>query len=328
MDFASHLDEALKKSHLSVAEVAKAAGYPCKLLENFRTGQAIPLTKDNFGNKLLILCKTLDLPYGEMSYLCNKERKEQQRQRENICAQTSRESISTGLRSQRTQRISRFKRDTKKTEPQSLVFISHTSKEADIACAFADLISYSFQLDDNELICTSAEGRGLEKTDNYYISLERHINNAKAVVYIISPSFAKSEDCSYELAWGQHLPKEQKFFFFTGDVRALNKPQLLALTTLNPITSTTLDTLKDALTKQLGKYPRQKTWQREASQLLKVVAENASKDSTDIETKTQHTYSNDITERSSSKSKSGSNDTKTAHVIYGQGDYLSLSFNL
>lgn len=277
MSFSDNLKEARKKLGVSLEDISGATGYSGYALENFESGRSWPRMNDP---RFFHLCNFLCLDYRINSYLCNKERSAIRLPSEEDS------SLFQQIRSIRytdeaAPRIARRMRQSsirsvqpnlpKPTEDiYPPIFISHASNDGEVACVLSDLIAYSFQLKDNELICTSAEGRGLERTDNYYKLIEKNIKNAKSVIYIISSNFTKSEDCLYELAWGHHLHDERKYFFYVGDVHELKKPLLISYTTLHPINSATSETFKSYLIKQLDKKPSPKTWDRESAKFVKV----------------------------------------------------------
>lgn len=84
------------------------------------------------------------------------------------------------------------------------VFVSHSSKDADIINAFkTHILIAGIGLSDNNIICTSFEETGISAGDNIPKYIEENIGKADVVLCMVSQSYKHSEICQNEVgaAW-------------------------------------------------------------------------------------------------------------------------------
>jgi hypothetical protein len=88
-----------------------------------------------------------------------------------------------------------------------LVFISHSSKDADLALALIDLLKAGLGLLANQIRCSSVDGYRLPIGINTEDKLREEVNAAKVVVGLITPSSLASYYVMFELGarWGAKL---------------------------------------------------------------------------------------------------------------------------
>ena len=85
------------------------------------------------------------------------------------------------------------------------IFISHSSKDAEIVNVFVNTIlcnglGLSKQ---NDIFCTSADGLGIKSGEDFKLRIKCELENASAVIQILSPEYKNSEVCLNEMgaAW-------------------------------------------------------------------------------------------------------------------------------
>jgi hypothetical protein len=85
-----------------------------------------------------------------------------------------------------------------------LVFISHSSKDADLALALIELLKAGLGLLSNQIRCSSVDGYRLPVGVNSEATLREEVNEAKAVIGLITPSSLSSAFVMFELGarWG------------------------------------------------------------------------------------------------------------------------------
>jgi hypothetical protein len=85
-----------------------------------------------------------------------------------------------------------------------LVFISHSSKDADLALALIELLKAGLGLLTNQIRCSSVDGYRLPVGVNSEATLREEVNEAKAVIGLITPSSLSSAFVMFELGarWG------------------------------------------------------------------------------------------------------------------------------
>ena len=85
-----------------------------------------------------------------------------------------------------------------------LVFISHSSKDADLALALIELLKAGLGLLSNQIRCSSVDGYRLPVGVNSEAKLREEVNEAKAVIGLITPSSLSSAFVMFELGarWG------------------------------------------------------------------------------------------------------------------------------
>jgi len=88
-----------------------------------------------------------------------------------------------------------------------VVFISHSSKDADLALALVDLLKAAFHLTADQIRCSSVDGYRLPVGVNTESKLREEVNAAKVVVGLITPSALVSYYVMFELGarWGAGL---------------------------------------------------------------------------------------------------------------------------
>lgn len=148
------------------------------------------------------------------------------------------------------------------------IFISHSSKNKGIANILSELVTYSFSLNSEDVICTSADGHGLQNADDSYRQIKRSIDEAKLAIYLLSKEYCESEDCLYEAAWGS--AKEEKFLIHLEGVKSKNKPKLFANLSMNELDEQGLVGLKKRLICNLSTSPDEAIWAKHQKKLLEL----------------------------------------------------------
>jgi hypothetical protein len=87
------------------------------------------------------------------------------------------------------------------------VFISHSSKDADLALALIDLLKAGLALTADQIRCSSVDGYRLPVGVNTEGKLREEVNAAKVVIGLITPSSLSSYYVMFELGarWGANL---------------------------------------------------------------------------------------------------------------------------
>lgn len=88
-----------------------------------------------------------------------------------------------------------------------LLFISHSSKDADVALSLIELLQAALGLKPDQIRCTSVEGYRLVPGANIDDVLKTEILNAKAFIGLITPNSLRSAYVLFELGarWGAQL---------------------------------------------------------------------------------------------------------------------------
>ncbi len=136
-------------------------------------------------------------------------------------------------------------------EPTVLVFISHSSKDADLALALIELLKAGLGLLSKQIRCSSVDGYRLPVGANTETQLREEVRAAKVMIGLITPSSMSSSFVLFELGarWGAGL--------FLAPLLAGVKAQELSrpLNLLNALSSNNdaqLHQLLDDVSKQLG----------------------------------------------------------------------------
>lgn len=90
----------------------------------------------------------------------------------------------------------------KKSSPV-LIFLSHSDADIKLVEYFETLLSKSLNITSESIFCSSLEGQGVTKGDNFVDAIKDKALEAKAVVALISPAYMESPFCLAELgaAW-------------------------------------------------------------------------------------------------------------------------------
>lgn len=88
------------------------------------------------------------------------------------------------------------------------VFISHSSKDSAYAEQVVSLLAECIDFGAGEVVCTSAEGYGLEFGTKFEKKLRKSIEAAEVVIALVSPNSLASLFCTFEIgaAWGLRKP--------------------------------------------------------------------------------------------------------------------------
>lgn len=84
------------------------------------------------------------------------------------------------------------------------IFISHSSKDAEIVRKFTDeILILSLGTDRSKIFCTSIEGMGVKSGEDFRSRIKKELLNAEIIIQIISKSYKASEVCLNEMgaAW-------------------------------------------------------------------------------------------------------------------------------
>ncbi len=83
------------------------------------------------------------------------------------------------------------------------LFISHSSRDQEIADAFVDLLTGGLGVYINDIFCSSTDGTKIGIGDPWRETIKKNIEKAKLVFFIVSKDFKYSEICQNELgaAW-------------------------------------------------------------------------------------------------------------------------------
>ena len=87
------------------------------------------------------------------------------------------------------------------------VFISHSSKDEEVAAALISLLRTSLNLKSSEIVCTSVSGYKLSVGDDIGVALKNKVMEAKTCIGIITPVSVESAYVLFELGarWGADL---------------------------------------------------------------------------------------------------------------------------
>jgi Txe/YoeB family toxin of Txe-Axe toxin-antitoxin module len=83
--------------------------------------------------------------------------------------------------------------------PSKRIFISHSTKDKDIAYELVSLMQLGLGLHPNDIFCTSLEGMGITAGQNFISFIKEQITEPDFVVLLLSPSYYKSKFCLCEL---------------------------------------------------------------------------------------------------------------------------------
>ena len=83
------------------------------------------------------------------------------------------------------------------------VFISHSSKDKELAEAIVELIQHGIGLPENEIFCSSVEGYGIPSGEDFLLYIKEQMEAPKMVILLLTPSYWKSQFCLCEMggAW-------------------------------------------------------------------------------------------------------------------------------
>jgi hypothetical protein len=98
----------------------------------------------------------------------------------------------------------------KDLDTKSKVFISHSSKDADIVEEIVELLEV-IGLSNREIFCTSFEGYGLNLGDNFLEKIKENLSSKNLVLFILTENFFNSPVCMCEMGatWilsQEHIP--------------------------------------------------------------------------------------------------------------------------
>jgi len=84
-----------------------------------------------------------------------------------------------------------------------LIFLSHSVADKVLVEAFEGLLTRALNITSENVFCSSLEGQGVKKGDNFVDAIKVKAVEAKAVVALISPAYMESPFCLAELgaAW-------------------------------------------------------------------------------------------------------------------------------
>ncbi|WP_162513142.1 toll/interleukin-1 receptor domain-containing protein [Aeromonas dhakensis] len=83
------------------------------------------------------------------------------------------------------------------------VFISHATKDKSLVEAVVDLIEDGIGVPESEIFCSSLDGYGIPTGENFVTYIKSQIQEPKAVILLLTPSYFKSNFCLCEMgaAW-------------------------------------------------------------------------------------------------------------------------------
>lgn len=83
------------------------------------------------------------------------------------------------------------------------IFLSHAAADKNLVDHFEKLLTKALGITSDDIFCTSLEGQGVKKGDNFVESIRAQVTGAKAVVALITPAYLDSAFCMAELgaAW-------------------------------------------------------------------------------------------------------------------------------
>lgn len=92
------------------------------------------------------------------------------------------------------------KDEIKSQNPEKTVFISHASKDKEIADAFVDVILQGgLSVPIEEIFCVSTDGTKIESGEDWRNTIYESLNSAKINFLIITPNYKESEVCLNEM---------------------------------------------------------------------------------------------------------------------------------
>lgn len=83
------------------------------------------------------------------------------------------------------------------------IFLSHAAVDKELVSAFETLLAKCLGLTSADIFCSSLEGQGVPKGDNFVDVIRSRVTEARAVVALITPAYLDSTFCVAELgaAW-------------------------------------------------------------------------------------------------------------------------------
>lgn len=86
------------------------------------------------------------------------------------------------------------------------VFISHSSKDVDLAASLVELLRMSLNLHTNEIRCTSVSGYKLPGGEHTAVKLRTEIDDSQVFVALLTPNSLSSSYALFEIGarWGSH----------------------------------------------------------------------------------------------------------------------------
>ncbi|MDP1728011.1 MAG: toll/interleukin-1 receptor domain-containing protein [Bacteroidota bacterium] len=80
------------------------------------------------------------------------------------------------------------------------IFISHSSKDAEIVKLFIDrILVLGLKVKNEDIFCTSVDGMGIKSGDDFKSKIKFELCNCKAVIQLISQNYKESEICLNEM---------------------------------------------------------------------------------------------------------------------------------
>ena len=90
-----------------------------------------------------------------------------------------------------------------KAPSKTVVFLSHAEADKHLAEAFLHPLATALGITEDRIFCSSIEGLGVPKGNNFVTGIRKEIESAKAVVALVTPAYLDSAFCMGELgaAW-------------------------------------------------------------------------------------------------------------------------------
>lgn len=79
------------------------------------------------------------------------------------------------------------------------VFISHAASDKALVDGFVDLLDTGTALNQTDIFCSSVSGLGIPNYREFVGDIKTHLEEARLVIVVLSPSFLKSSFCNCEL---------------------------------------------------------------------------------------------------------------------------------
>jgi len=88
------------------------------------------------------------------------------------------------------------------TSMKEKIFISHSSKDKELAKEFVNFMKTSFEINNRKIFCTSLNG-SLGVGDNFITKIKKEIAESAIIIFLITPNYLSSKFCLCELgaAW-------------------------------------------------------------------------------------------------------------------------------
>lgn len=107
------------------------------------------------------------------------------------------------------------------------VFISHSSKDAEVARLFCSYLEAAYQISQNDIFCTSKVDNGLKNDSYFFPRIQAALKQSEVIIYLVSDKFLSSKDCLMELGMGYYNQNTIRCTFLMGSATQDDLPGML-----------------------------------------------------------------------------------------------------